>query len=616
MARTTTGEVTYTPNANFVGTDAFTYTNSQGNTATVNVTVSADTTPPANPVINAIETDNIINAAEDDDVLVSGTAEANSTVDITVTDGTNTVTRQVTANGAGVWTIAGNEADLSGFVDGTITVTATATDAAGNTSGVTTVTPVHDAVIATPTLTVDTLVSGTEDNSVTASGTAEAGSTVVVTFTDGTNTVTATVTANGAGVWTLTGGDEVDLSGFNEGAVTVTVVSTDSAGNSASLVSGLVHDSVAPAVATATQTTADTTPALGGTIDDVTATLQVMVNGNTYAATNIGDGTWTLPDNTISPALTDGTYDVTVVATDTAGNVTTSTTVGALVINTVTPDTTPPANPTIDTVVPDEIFNADNTPAVQPSQTSRSSSSVATQSNLNAQQGAVVDAVSGANSLGSIAALGGADGAVLDAVEGANNQRIYFGDKVDNGLADSVGLWDVSGIKGFSVSFSMGELSQGSETGLSLFPLRVGISEVESKDQLIIKSILRDRTIFLEVDYSISSNSNLSAANISVLQVNGSPLPDWLRIDDNGGLVSGEPPIGTDAVELRIEVTLSDGTVIVRYVDVNVNSGEIAALEQIGDEFIAGASLFEHQIDKEAIKFDNLTDEIRKALIN
>ncbi|MBT8348296.1 MAG: tandem-95 repeat protein, partial [Sulfurovum sp.] len=38
---TTTGAVTYTPNADFNGTDTFTYTNSEGNSATVTVTVNA-----------------------------------------------------------------------------------------------------------------------------------------------------------------------------------------------------------------------------------------------------------------------------------------------------------------------------------------------------------------------------------------------------------------------------------------------------------------------------------------------------------------------------------------------------------------------------------------------
>jgi len=61
--------------------------------------------------------------------------------------------------------------------------------------------------------------------------------------------------------------------------------------------------------------TTDTTPRLTGTVSDAAATVEVAVDGNTYDATNNGDGTWTLPDNTIDPALLPTDYDVAVTAT-------------------------------------------------------------------------------------------------------------------------------------------------------------------------------------------------------------------------------------------------------------------------------------------------------------
>ncbi|EPX6993167.1 Ig-like domain-containing protein, partial [Vibrio alginolyticus] len=54
-----------------------------------------------------------------------------------------------------------------------------------------------------------------------------------------------------------------------------------------------------------------------------------------YPATNNGDGTWTLADNTL-PSLADNSYTVTVTATDEAGNQGTIT--GTLNIDTVAPD--------------------------------------------------------------------------------------------------------------------------------------------------------------------------------------------------------------------------------------------------------------------------------------
>ena len=54
----------------------------------------------------------------------------------------------------------------------------------------------------------------------------------------------------------------------------------------------------------------------------------------TYNATNNGNGTWTLADDTISPALGGGTYNVTVTVWDAAGNTGAGVGTGALVIQT------------------------------------------------------------------------------------------------------------------------------------------------------------------------------------------------------------------------------------------------------------------------------------------
>ncbi|MDC4931457.1 Ig-like domain-containing protein, partial [Acinetobacter baumannii] len=83
---------------------------------------------------------------------------------------------------------------------------------------------------------------------------------------------------------------------------------------------GFVVDIVAPVVGFTNVTTNDDTPPLTGTIDDPTATVVVTVDGVDYPATNNGDGTWTLADNTL-PSLIDGPHTVSVTATDPAGNV-------------------------------------------------------------------------------------------------------------------------------------------------------------------------------------------------------------------------------------------------------------------------------------------------------
>ncbi|WP_085633635.1 S8 family serine peptidase [Marivita cryptomonadis] len=107
-------------------------------------------------------------------------------------------------------------------------------------------------------------------------------------------------------------------------------------------------DMIAPVVTVEGLTTSDTTPALSGTVDDFTASILVAINGSSYAATNSGNGTWTLADNTIME-IADGTYDVVVTATDGAGNSATDSTTADLVIDTTAPVVTVDTLTTSDT---------------------------------------------------------------------------------------------------------------------------------------------------------------------------------------------------------------------------------------------------------------------------
>ena len=80
-------------------------------------------------------------------------------------------------------------------------------------------------------------------------------------------------------------------------------------------VQGAACFSSSPGISVSPQRTADSTPVITGTVDEPAATISVSVDGNTYAGVNNGDGSWYLPNNTISPALADGTYDVAATAT-------------------------------------------------------------------------------------------------------------------------------------------------------------------------------------------------------------------------------------------------------------------------------------------------------------
>ncbi|EXE45158.1 bacterial Ig-like domain family protein, partial [Acinetobacter sp. 766875] len=226
-------------------------------------------------------------------------------------------------NGDGTWTLADNT--LPVLTDGPHTVTVTATDPAGNVG-------TGNAVVTVDTTAPSAPVLDPINATNPVTGTAEPGSTVTVSFPDGTP---ATVVAGPDGKWTVPNpGDLTD-------GQTVTATATDPAGNPSAPSTGTV-DAVAPAVTVTTTLTNDSTPALTGTVNDPTAKVVVTVDGVNYPATNNGNGTWTLADNTL-PVLTDGPHTVTVTATDPAGNVGTGNAV-------VTVDTTAPGAPVLDPI--------------------------------------------------------------------------------------------------------------------------------------------------------------------------------------------------------------------------------------------------------------------------
>ena len=81
----------------------------------------------------------------------------------------------------------------------------------------------------------------------------------------------------------------------------------------------LIVDTIGPVVIVDPLEADQASPQLTGTVDDPFALLEVTVASAAYAATNKADGTWRLASGTISPPLSDGTYDVVIIAIDVAG---------------------------------------------------------------------------------------------------------------------------------------------------------------------------------------------------------------------------------------------------------------------------------------------------------
>ncbi|WP_176465486.1 T9SS type B sorting domain-containing protein, partial [Croceivirga radicis] len=302
-----------------------------GNPATDNDPVTLDNTLPTIDITTPIEGDNIVNASEDGDVTISGTTtdvEDGQIVTVTFSDGTNTVTTTATVSG-NTWTAT--DADISGLDNGIITVTADVTDVAGN--------PATDNDPVTldntlPTIDIDlpiegdNIVNASEDNDVTISGTTtdvEDGQIVTVTFSDGTNTVTTTATVAG-NTWTAT---DADISGLDNGTITVTADVTDVAGNPATDNDPITLDNNTPEVDSFS--TIDITPILTGLGDaNEQLTIELDTDGDgtidvTYIVTTDSSGNWSIDTGNATPVS--GTFPtlgdediIDITATDNAGN--------------------------------------------------------------------------------------------------------------------------------------------------------------------------------------------------------------------------------------------------------------------------------------------------------
>ncbi|WP_420315035.1 Ig-like domain-containing protein [Enterobacter roggenkampii] len=331
-----------------------------GNPGSAGKTITLDTTPPT-VSFNVVAGDDVINSVEHGQAqIVSGSATGANVGDkVVITLGSHQYTTTVDASGN--WSVGVPASVISALTDGTVTLSATITDSAGNSS-----TQTHDVVVNTASvaLTVNT-VSG--DDVINA---AEAGSSLVINgssaqFASGTqvtvtlNGKTYTATIQSDGTWTTTV-PAADVGALADGArYQVSVSAQDSAGNSASATHGISVDTTAPVVSIGTLSVDDMLNAAeaqqpltvhGSSSAEAGQTVTVTLGGKTYTALVGRDGTWTLDVPAADLAtLSQGALTVTASVNDKAGN--SGQTTHTLTVDTVAPTVT------ISTVADDDIVN-------------------------------------------------------------------------------------------------------------------------------------------------------------------------------------------------------------------------------------------------------------------
>ncbi len=303
-------------------TATVTSTDLAGNSAVVTHTVEIDTIGSVS-ITSGVEGDDIVNASEAaDGITLNGTAEAGSSVVVTL----GTVSYTVISGTDGAWSVDFAASDIpAGSYDATIT--AVATDGAGNQTTATSSVYIDteaSVAIATGQAGGDDTVNFDEQGSpLTFNGTAEAGSSVIVTVAG--IATTAVVAADGS--WTATYAAGTLPAG--EYDTIITAVSTDVNGNSATATSAITVDTVAGDVALSTNPieiddVINATERADGVEISGTATagLTVTVTLDGVEHTTVADasGNWTTTYVASEIATGTDTLDITASIMDAAGN--------------------------------------------------------------------------------------------------------------------------------------------------------------------------------------------------------------------------------------------------------------------------------------------------------
>ncbi|HFI9209109.1 TPA: Ig-like domain-containing protein [Escherichia coli] len=331
-----------------------------GNPGSASKGVTVDTTAPVIS-FNTVAGDDVINNVEHTQAqIISGTATgavAGDRLVVTIA-GQQYVT---STDASGNWSVGVPASVISGLADGTVTISATITDSAGNSSTQTHNVQVNTAAVSLSVSTIggDNLINAAEAGSaltLSGTGTNFATGTVVTVLLNGKG-YSATIQSNGS--WSVNV-PAADVAALADGtSYTVSASAQDSAGNSATASRSVAVDLTAPVISINTVSTDDRLNAAeqqqpltlnGSTSAEVGQTVTVTFGGKTYTATVAANGTWALNVPAADLAtLGQGAQTITASVNDRAGNPGQAT--HALTVDTVAPTVT------IATVAGDDIIN-------------------------------------------------------------------------------------------------------------------------------------------------------------------------------------------------------------------------------------------------------------------
>ncbi|MBO9471991.1 BapA prefix-like domain-containing protein [Shimia sp. R10_1] len=282
---------------------------------------------PIIPTVDDPDVSRIVGGTAASSVTITGTGEAGSTV--TVTIGTQTGTTTIADDGTYSVSFDAGALPADGVYSSTVNVVApdaTTYNLSGPSVDIDTTAPdvgVQDGTVATGDIVNEAEHTAGHE----ISGTGEAGAALTVEI----NGTTHSTTVQADGTWSVTfASGEINT---GEYTTDVTITSTDARGNVTTVTDALQVDTVAPPVAlnavegdnVINASEASDGVVLSGT-GEPGSSLSITFGGITQTTTVGADGNWS--SGFVANAVSSGTYDTTVsiIATDAAGNTTTSTT--------------------------------------------------------------------------------------------------------------------------------------------------------------------------------------------------------------------------------------------------------------------------------------------------
>ena len=546
------GTVTFVPVPNFNGPTVIPYTITDGNggtsTATVAVTIApVNDAPIAQPDAAITDEDTPVTLtplANDSDVdgdplTIIAASAPNGTVVINP-DGTVTYTPNANFNGTDIVTYQISDGN-GGFATATITVT---------------VTPVNDAPVA-----ANDTAAGTEDTPVTipvlGNDTDPEGDPLTVVAASSPD---GTVTINPDGTITF-----IPAPNFNGSTIITYTISDGNGGTSTA--------TVAVTIAPVNDLPTDDDEAIT-VIDGSTSIINVLANaadpdGDTLSViiASVDFGSVAInPDGTLTYVAPIGfSGDVMISYTISDGNgglvssvVTITVTGGAGDINFLLDQYRSPSHPDgwlVDRLL-DQSDQFISTPLI------------------------ILETVNDFRSLRGLGTLN-VDQPLLNAVNGLRTLNCIGGFELGRHPIDAVVRY-IDHIRDLRFGLDnvfdprFGDFIPQSLTGFSVRQLDTGT------DQVMIEAIARERVIYLEMR-DIGADSDPRMVEYQLLTRDGSPLPDWIRMDQRG-LAIIERPLDEETIRLIVRAIRADGQVVEMPIVVQGATGEIQLDDPAGKQ--------------------------------